>query len=196
MQVTRAEVKVAILLVKNNVPIALSDELTPLFHDVFPDSEIAKKFSSRHTKTACIINGAIAPRYQQQLVGCMKKDPFALAVDGSNDSGVEKMNPLTVRLFDNTSGTVCTRLLDMCMSSSATAEADVSKMDEALSKRGISWQNCVGISLDNTSVNMGCHNSIRTRVQNANTSIYIMGCPCHIVHNIAVKADDAFAKVH
>ena len=183
------------MLVKGNVPIALSDELTPLFHDIFPDSEIAKKFSSRHTKTACIINGAIAPHYQQQLVESMKKAAFAVAIDGSNDSGVEKMNPITVRLFDSMSGTVCTRFLDMCMSSSGTAESIFSKMNEALSKRGISWQNCVGIGLDNTSVNMGAHNSIRTRVESSNASIYIMGCPCHIVHNIAIKADDAFAKV-
>ena len=81
---------------KKNVLIALLDELTLLFHDIFSDSEIAKKFSSRHTKTACIINGSIAPHYQQQLVESMKKDPFALAIDGSNDSGVEKMNPLNL----------------------------------------------------------------------------------------------------
>ena len=124
----------------------------------------------------------------------MKKDPFALAINGSSDSGVEKMNPLSVRLFDNLCGIVCTRLLDMCMSSSATANSIFSKLNEAFSHRGISWQNCVGISLDNTSVNMGCHNSISTKVQSANSSIYIMGCPCHIVHNNAVKADDAFER--
>ena len=27
--------------------IAVSDELTPLFRDIFPDSEIAKQFASR-----------------------------------------------------------------------------------------------------------------------------------------------------
>jgi len=101
----------ATMLAMNNVPIALSEELTPLFSDIFPDSEIAKQFSSHHTKTACMINGAIAPHYQQQLVGCMKKDPFALAFNGSSDSSVEKMNPLTVWLFDNVSAIVCTRLL-------------------------------------------------------------------------------------
>ena len=37
----RAEVKVATMLVQNNVPLALADELTLLFHDIFPDSEIA-----------------------------------------------------------------------------------------------------------------------------------------------------------
>ena len=62
IQVMRAEVKVASMLAQHvNILIALADELTPLFRDVFSDSEIAKNFSSRRTKTACIINGAVAP---------------------------------------------------------------------------------------------------------------------------------------
>ena len=65
----RAEVKVVSGLVQHNIPIALADELTPLFRDVFSGSEIsAKNFSSRRTKTVCIINGAIAPFYQKRLV--------------------------------------------------------------------------------------------------------------------------------
>ena len=59
----------------------------------------------------------------------------------------------------------------------------------------ISWNNCVGLGVDNTSVNMGCRNSIKTRVLNMNPAIYIMGCPCHIVHNIALKAATAFEEV-
>ena len=92
----------------------------------------------------------------------MKENPYALAIDGSSDNNIEKMNPLTVRIFDESCGIVCTRFLDMCMSSEATAEAIFSKMEAALAKHDISWDNCVGISLDNTSVNMGCHNSIKT----------------------------------
>ena len=50
-KVMRAEVKVATLLVQHNVPLALADELTPLFCGVFPDSQIAKNYSSKRTKT-------------------------------------------------------------------------------------------------------------------------------------------------
>ena len=72
----RAEVKVATLLVQHNILLALADELIPLFRDVFPDSQIAKNYSSKCTKTACIINGAIAPYFQQRLVECMRNEPF------------------------------------------------------------------------------------------------------------------------
>ena len=83
----------------------------------------------------------------------------------------------------------------MCMSSSSTAEGIFAKMEEAMTSHNIPWTNCVGLSVDNTSVNMGCRNSIKTRVLDKNPAIYIMGCPCHIVHNTAGKAADAFEEV-
>lgn len=183
------------MLAQHNIPLAVSDELTPLFRDIFPDSEIAKQYASRQTKTACLINGAIAPFFCEKLVTTMRAAPFALAIDGSSDTGKEKMNPLTIRTYDDSRGIVNTQFLDMCMSSDATAEGIFSKMQEALDKHEISWNNCVGISLDNTSVNLGCNNSIRTRVTGVNPAGYILGCPCHIVHNIASKANDAFEQV-
>ena len=81
------------------------------------------------------------------------------------------------------------------MSSLSTAERVFSKMQDPFTKHSISWDNCLGLGVDNTSVNMGCRNSIKTRVLGKNTAIYIMGCPCHIVHNTAVKAVYAFEEI-
>ena len=149
----------------------------------------------------------------------MKSAPYAIAIDGSNDNGVEKMNPLTVRFFNECTGMVTTQLLDMCLTSgiciywhiqfrfnchcyfyvsgvnSGTAETIFNKMDETLLKNGVSWDKCIGLGVDNTSVNMGKRNSIRTRVLAKNPSVYIMGCPCHIVHNTAMKASASFQAV-
>ena len=141
----RAEVKVATMLVAN-IPLALADELTLLLQDIFSDSEIAKNYSSRRTKTACIINGAVVPFFQQNFVEHTKKNLFSFAIDGSSDNDIEKMNPLTVQLFDVNCGNVGTQFLDMCMSSSSTAEGIFSKMDDAFTTRDISWDNCVGLS--------------------------------------------------
>ena len=47
----------------------------------------------------------------------MQSSPYALAIDGSNDNGLEKMNPLTVRIFDLEDKKVNTNLLDMCLTS-------------------------------------------------------------------------------
>ena len=124
-----------------------------MFQDIFSESEIAQRFSSRRNKTACIINGPVAPSYQESLVAVMRSAPFSVAIDGSSDSGVEKMNPLTVRIFNECNGSVHTQFLDMCMTSQATAEGIFPMMDKALEKHQISWNNCVGLAVDNTSVN-------------------------------------------
>ena len=60
--------------------------------------QTAKNFSSR-MKTACVINDTIAP-YQQALIETMRIGSYSIAIDGSNDSGVGKMNPLTVRIIN------------------------------------------------------------------------------------------------
>ena len=68
-------------------------------------------------------------------------------------------------------------------------------MDTVLEHCNISWDNCVGVSVDNTSVNLGKRNSIFTRVKEKNPAVYFMGCPCHILHNVCMKASEEFSKV-
>ena len=110
----------------------------------------------------------------------MRNNPFSVAIDGSGDTGIEKMNPPTVCLFDVNDGVVCTQFLDRCMSSSSTAEGIFAKMQEVLSTHGISWSNCAGIGVDNTSVNMGCRNSIKTLILQENPATYVMRFLYHI----------------
>ena len=94
----------------NNVPLAVADHLSPLFRDTFPDSKIAKGYAATRTKTTCILNGSIAPYFKATLVDVMKSQPFSIAIDGSNDSGLEKMNHLIVQFFDEQCGLVVTQL--------------------------------------------------------------------------------------
>ena len=93
LQVTNAELKVANFLVHHNIP-------SPLLKNIFPDSRIAKQFSSARTKVTCMINGALAPECHKTLVTTMQENLFPLSTDGSNDNGLEKMNPLSVKIFD------------------------------------------------------------------------------------------------
>ena len=46
---------------------------------------------------ACILNHALAPHLKDELVAAMKSESFSLSVDASIDSGLSKMNPLTVK---------------------------------------------------------------------------------------------------
>ena len=95
-----AEVRIAVLASSFNIPLAFHDQLSPLLRSIFPDSEIATKYHSASTKATCILNHAVAPKLKKGLIDSMKVNPFSVSVDGSNDIGLTKMNPLTVRIFD------------------------------------------------------------------------------------------------
>ena len=194
----RAEVKMTAAMVHHNIPIAFADHLSPLMSEMFPDSEIAKKYSSARTKTSCILNGALKPHFQSELIKQMQFNPYSLSIDGSNDTGLEKMNPLTVKIFDVNRNEVVHKFLDMCTTSGkdcGTAKGIFAKMDEVLVRNEVPWMNCIALSVDNTSVNLGVRNSLQVHSTNKHKGIYVLGCPCHIVHNNAAKAGKAFANI-
>ncbi|XP_058881945.1 uncharacterized protein LOC117403636 [Acipenser ruthenus] len=192
----RAEIKVAVTMVNHNVPLAVADHFSPLMKECFKDSDVAQRYGAARTKTTCIINRAIAPYLHDELVKKMRNRPYTLSTDGSNDTGREKMNPLTVKLFDV--DRVEHMFLDMCITTgtnAATAETIFEKMDSVLKKDNIPWQNCVGLSVDNANVNMGVCNSIKSRILSINPTVYVHGCPCHIVHNNASAAGTHYIEL-
>ena len=90
------------LLAQHNVPLSLADHLSPLIRDVF-DGEVAKGYACDKTKT-CILNCAVAPQFKEELVSLIQQAPYSLSVDGSNDTGLEKMNPFIVRVYEESKG--------------------------------------------------------------------------------------------
>lgn len=144
-----------------------------------------------------MINEAVAPMLIESLINTMKTHPFSISVDGSNDTGLEKMNPVAVRLYDIEQSMVVTRFMDMCPSTSATAEAIYNVMDKNLVnllKCSNPWSLCTSVGVDNTSVNIGVRYSLKTRVLSRNPAIYFSGCACHIIHNAAQKAAESFSE--
>lgn len=79
--------------------------------------------------------------------------------------------------------------------SCGTAEATDSKMNKVVEGHNIPWANCVALAIDNASVNVGIRNSIKSRVLDQNHSIYIVGCPCHIVLNNAHAGGLVYSEV-
>ena len=183
-----AELKFAILTASCNIPIAFHDHLSPMIRSEFSDSKIGSRYHSASTKAMCMLNLAVAPFLIQQLLSEMKAHPFSLSVDGSNDTGLEKTNPLTVKIYDHESKAVVTRFLDMCVSRTATAEGIFGVIDKKLTELLAlpnPWDYCTDFGVDNTSVNIGIRNSIKTRVLKKNPAIFLMAIPvtsCIMLH--------------
>ena len=95
----------------------------------------------------------------------MKTKPFTVSTNGSNDTGLAKMNPLIVTIFYiNRSNGVTTDFLDLCNTRQSTAQAIFDKIDDVLNSHNLPWNNCVGFSVDKTNVNVGVHNSVMSGV--------------------------------
>ena len=77
----------------------------------------------------------------------------------------------------------------------STAEAMFQSVDNQLNNHDISCDYCLTIGLYNTNVNIGDHNSIKSRAKEKNGSIVIAGCSCHILHNASCKAGKMFSQV-
>ena len=156
----KAEIKFTGFLAEHNLPIAAANYLSSLVKECFPDSKIDQSYACAKTKAFCILNGLIYPDLQQRLTNEMKESVSSLSTDGSNDQNMEKMNPVTVRIYDVNQHKVVTKFLDMCLSKSSTSAGIFSSIDMAMNKYGIPWSNCIALSVDNTSVNVGKHKSL------------------------------------
>ena len=106
-------VKSVTLVVQNNrFFFNIMDHLAPSIHNKFSDSCIAKQFTCGRTKTAATVN-CIGDYFFENLKDNMQnlpfslenlKDniqnlPFSLMLNGSNDTGKQKMFPVTVRIM-------------------------------------------------------------------------------------------------
>ena len=195
----KAEVMITNFLIQHNLPIATSAHLGPLFKSIFPDSQIAKSYACSTTKTSAIINEAMGPHCHEYITEHCKGHPFSLGIDGSSDTDIEKMNPVTIRVFDiNRSKFVTSHFYDMCVTmgcDAGKAEKIFNVVDAKFTTDGIHWDHAVSLSVDNTNSMIGKHNLLASRCRENNPEIFVSGCPCHLVHIAAGNAHDAFAEV-
>jgi hypothetical protein len=101
-------------------------------------------------KTTCILNGAIAPHIKQTLVEQLKSGVFSMSTDGSNDKDLDKMNPITVKLFDINASRAVIRFLDMGVTQgvdAAKASTIFEAIDEVMTDNSIPWKNCIAFSV-------------------------------------------------
>ena len=63
----------------------------------------------------------------------MKHQPFSIYIDGPNDTGIEKINPITVRIYNMRSGKIINFFLDIGETTSDTAEAVYITLNEKIS---------------------------------------------------------------
>ena len=101
-------------LAENNKTLALTNKFNKILLDIFTDSKIAKQYKMNHMKSTCIINEALKSQFLQETLSAMKDNAFSLATDGSNDTSLEKMNALAVRIYGINTRRVVAQFINIC----------------------------------------------------------------------------------
>ena len=130
----------------------------------------------------------------KELKGCVQKQPDSLLLDTSNDKDIEKMFPITVRIYDINFNRIMKKFFDINNLTGRGASTSLfNSVDVQLEYNDISWDYCTSIGVDNTNVNIGEQNSIKSRALLKNNRIIMVGCPCHILHNAFEKTGSSFS---
>lgn len=82
----------------------------------------------------------------------------------------------------------------MSLVSDCSASGIFAQVSKVFEEDRIPWDNVIGLSLDNASVNMGKHNGLYRKFEAKNDSIYTFGCPCHMINKTADHALKSFAE--
>ncbi|GFN92215.1 connexin 27.5 [Plakobranchus ocellatus] len=188
-----AEVLFTILLVAHNLPLSMADHMGKLFRAMFPDSEIAEQYACARTKTRHIID-VLADDVEKKATKGAKQSVFSLSTDGSNDRGAEQLYPLV--LCYRNGEQVVTNTLTITTPVGASTGANIFEAsNKELCIRGLDWCQCLSFGCDNASVMVGRLNGVATHIKEANPTIHIQGCPCHLLHLAAKKVRDRLQDV-
>ena len=139
----------------------------------------------------------IGAELKDQLVNDMQNSPFSIMIDGSNDTGIAKMYPITV-IYDVEFNRVMTKFFDMNLIEgrcSGTAATIFEHVDAVFNEHAIQWKSVTGLRVDNTNVNIGEYDSIKSRFLEKEPKIAVVGCPCHMLHNTAGKGATEFGNI-
>ena len=166
-------------IAEHNLPFLFADHFTHMTRAMFPDSQIAKAFRSAHTKTTCIVTGALNPYFSKPVFTACQENPFSILCDEGTDHD-DKNFAILVRLWDDQLCKPVTRFLDMPVCNIGTAEKLFEAIDTALNVRNIPWYIVVGFESDTTNVMIGKHNSILYRIKQRQPNVFSQGCVCHL----------------
>ncbi|XP_072030090.1 zinc finger MYM-type protein 6-like [Amphiura filiformis] len=155
---------------------------------MFPDSKIALKYSCRETKITAIAR-TLGQDTKGDILGKLKQTPFSLSTDGSSDSGADKqLYPIVVRYYDTDLSQVLSVLLEIAVTKDASTGNNIFLLlDKVLTDNKIPWKNVICFGADNAAVMMGIHKGVAAFVKKQNPDVFILGCPCHLIHLAAEK---------
>ena len=112
--VVKAEIVWALKVVLSHFSLRSCLELNNLFKCIFPDSQIASKFSLSKTECSYIINFGFSPYFIELLLSQIKASSFFVIFYDESLNKILRNEQMdcTIRLWNNETGVVCSRYFD------------------------------------------------------------------------------------
>ena len=187
-KVERSKKTFVTLLAQNNVPMAFADAFNHSVTDMFPDSEIAKKFKcGRTTATALLydIGQSSKDRVVNNITG--NKLCYSLSTDGGSKY-LSKLYPVLIYSYDSKTETVGWKILDIHeIDGRATGPNVFQLLNKSVESSNLIWQDMLALGSDNTSTMSGDKEGVYGHVLRVNENCHFSGCICHLLDNAAKK---------
>ena len=151
---------------------------------MFPDSDIASKFTLGKSKCSYIINYGLSPYFKDNLIKSINSSPFyTLSFDESMNSVMQNCQmDVNIKFWDEMSGTVQTRYFD----SQFLYRPNASNLLESImiAKKPLSDEKMLQLAMDGPSVNWNVLDMLDDKLieNELSRTINIGSCSQHIIH--------------
>ena len=193
-KVERSKKTFVTLLAQNNVPMAFADAFNHSVTDMFPDSEIAKKFKcGRTTATALLFD--IDQSSKDHLVNNITGNTmcYSLSTDGGSKY-LSKLYPVLIYSYDSKTETVGWKILDIHeIDGRVTGHNVFQLLNKSVESSNLVWQDMLVLGADNTSTMSGDKEGVYGHVFRVNENCHFSGCICHLLDIAAKKASKKLA---
>jgi len=143
-----------------------------------------------------ITNNCTRPCYcfTEDLVDDISKVYLSLIIDKSTDISCTKQLCIIIRYFSCRFIRIITTFLGLIDRQGETADAIASTLLEFLKLLKMDFKNCIGIGTDGCNVMVGKHNSVYTKLEQANPNLQLVKCICHSLQLCASKAVESLPR--
>ena len=190
-EITAAEGTLAFHAVKHHHSFLSMDCTSVLLKKIFPDSNVAKKFSSGRTKTEKAVTSVLAQYSIDAVLKSFEENDiayFGVATDGNNHNEL-KLFPIIIQYFDWRKGGLQSKLIEFTNKANETADTIATYVKDTLEKRML-LKKCVSFTGDNCNTmfvglrrNEQGNNVFAKLKKMLNPSLIGVGCSAHVLNN-------------
>ena len=181
--VLKSEVLWTLKTISSHCSYNSNENIEKIFRLMFPDSQIAAKFTCGSRKTSYLCVFGLAEHFKEMLMKAVKGYFTILFDESLNKKSQTKQMDIHVRFWDGDK--VVTRYFGSQFLGHATADDMVKHFEESVVNSGLPVCNLTQISMDGPNVNWKCFKDMQKKLSDDYETILINigSCGLHIVHN-------------